>query len=444
MFLGFFCLLINLYKKYMNTHKIDLSWKAEIRKVQDLKVWSQNPRKIKKADLERLVKRIKDRGFHASIVIDKDNVILSGNQRKVALQKIGITEVNVLVPNRKLTKDERSRIALESNLNDGEWDFEKLKSFDLDLITDIGFSKSDLSNLWSENLEAVDDDFDEKAELSKIKKPKTKPGDLIIMGQHRLICGSALDPLILQRLVDKEKVSMIYSDPPYNISLDYNKGVGGKAQYGGHVADNKTYSDYKEFLKKSLAAALSMAKPDAHVFYWSDQTYIGLIQELYRELGITNKRVCLWLKNGQNPTPGVAFSKCYEPCTYGVKGSPYIAQNLQNLNEVLNKEMTTGNSLLEETLDHLDIWMVKRLSAKDYQHATSKPPKLHEKAIRRCTRPGDIILDSFLGSGSTLITAEQLHRRVYGIDLEPIFCDLVIRRYEKLTGKKAKIIHEKE
>ena len=107
----------------------------------------------------------------------------------------------------------------------------------------------------------------------------------------------------------------------------------------------------------------------------------------------------------------------------------------------MNKELTTGNNLLEETSDELDLWLVKRLPAKEYQHATSKPPKLHEKAIRRCTKPGDIILDSFSGSGSTLIAGEQLKRKVYGMELEPIFCDLIIRRFEKLTGIKAEVEH---
>ncbi len=107
----------------------------------------------------------------------------------------------------------------------------------------------------------------------------------------------------------------------------------------------------------------------------------------------------------------------------------------------MNKEITTGNNLLEETLDELDVWLVKRLSSKDYEHATNKPPKLHEKAIRKCSKPGDIILDSFSGSGSTLIAGEQLKRKVYAVELEPIFCDLTIRRYEKLTGRKAKVYH---
>lgn len=226
---------------------------------------------------------------------------------------------------------------------------------------------------------------------------------------------------------------MIYSDPVYNIAIDYDGGVGGKKDYGGNVNDTRTYDEYKKFLKDSMEAALAVSTKDTHVFYWCDQVYIGVIQELYRSLGVANKRVCLWLKNNQNPVPSVAFNKVYEPVVYGVRGKPFLA-DIQNLNEVLNKELSTGNNLLDEVND---IWMAKRLSAKEYEHATSKPPQLHEKAIKRCTKPNDIILDSFLGSGSTLIAGESLGRRVYGCELEPAFCDLIVRRWEKLTGRKA-------
>jgi DNA modification methylase len=254
------------------------------------------------------------------------------------------------------------------------------------------------------------------------------------------MCGDSTDPEVLKKLLGNDKVSMIYSDPVYNIKIDYNKGIGGKQNYGGNVNDNRSYTEYKEFLKKSMVAALGVCNPDTHAFYWCDQIYIGLIQELYRELGIENKRVCLWLKNGHSPTPGVAFNKCYEPCVYGVRGKPYIAKDITNLNEVVNKDTTNGNDLL----DQADVWLHKRLAGKDYEHATSKPPTLHEKAIRRCTKPGDIILDSFSGSASTLIAGELLKRRVYAVELEPIFCDLAIKRFEKLTGIKARVIHEKE
>ncbi|MDE1924981.1 MAG: DNA modification methylase [Patescibacteria group bacterium] len=417
-------------------------WHPEERKVRELKLWKKNPRTITKEAFAKLKSRLQERGFHDVIVLDTDDNILSGNQRKKALIELGIEKVTVLVPSRPLTSEEKNKIALESNLNDGEWNFEALKTFSLDTLTDIGFDKAALDDIWTENLEVEGDQFAVEEELAKITKPKTKLGDLITLGGHRLICGDSTNPAVLKKLLGKERASMIYSDPIYNLKggVDYDKGFSGKQNYGGNVNDTRTDDEYKEFLRKSMAAALAVSKPDIHVFYWSDETYIGYIQDLYRELGIENKRVCLWIKNAQNPTPGVAFSKVYEPCTYGVRGRPFTAKNIQNLNEVLNKELTTGNNLIQETLDHLDLWMVKRLSGKEYEHATSKPPKLHEKAIRRCTKPSDIILDSFSGSASTMIAAEQLKRRAYLVELEPRFCDLSIKRYEKLTGKKARVI----
>ncbi|MEK7554434.1 MAG: DNA methyltransferase [Patescibacteria group bacterium] len=419
-----------------------LVWHTEKRKVNDLIPFEKNPRTLSDKQLRDLKKSLQAFNLVEIPAIGRDNQILAGHQRVKVLQILGRgeEEIDVRVPNRILTEEEAEKYLISSNALGGDWDFEKLKSFDLDLLTDIGFDKAELEDIWAENLEVEEDYFDEKAELEKIGKPKTKLGDIIALGKHKIICGDATDPAVLKKLFGKEKASMIYSDPVYNLKIDYNTGIGGKQRYGGNVNDNRSESEYKEFLKKSLINALSVTKNDAHVFYWSDQIHIGTLQDLYRELGIENKRVCLWLKNAQNPTPGVAFSKCYEPCTYGIRGRPYISKNLQNLNEVLNKEITTGNNLIQETLDHLDVWMVKRLSTKDYEHATSKPPKLHEKAIRRCTRPGDIILDSFSGSGSTMIAAEQLRRRVYAVELEPAFCDLVIRRYEKLTARKAWII----
>ena len=233
---------------------------------------------------------------------------------------------------------------------------------------------------------------------------------------------------------------MIYSDPIYNINLDYNKGLSGKQNYGADVEDNRSETEYIEFLRKNISSALSISNKDCHVFYWNTEQHIWILQTLYKELGISNKRVCLWIKNGFNPTPQVAFNKCYEPCIYGTVGRPYLSKKQQGLSEVFNQDIGNGNDLIEDT----NIWTQKRLSGSDYKHATSKPPELHYRALLRCTRPNDIILDSFGGSGSTLIACEQLKRKAYLVELEPVFCDLIIARYEKYTGKKVRIIRENE
>jgi len=419
-----------------------LQWSTVQKRVNDLIPQEVNPRVITDKQMSDLQRNLKRFNLVEIPAIDKDGHILAGHQRIKALQLLGRGNeiIDVREPNRKLSKQEAEKYLIASNALGGDWDFEKLKSFDLDMLLDIGFDQIDLAKFWDKELEVKDENFDVEKELAKIKKPQTKIGDLILLGNHRLICGDSGNPDVMKRLFGKEKATMIYSDPPYNINLSYNKGIGGKKNYGGNVQDNRSDTEYKEFLRRSLANALSVTDTNTHIFYWCDQVYIGLVQELYRELGISNKRVCLWIKNGHNPTPNSAFNKCYEPCVYGVKGKPYIAENIQNLTEVMNKDVTGGNSMLDE----IDIWLMKRLSSKDYEHATSKPPQLHEKAIRRCTKPGDIILDSFSGSASTLIAGEMLKRKVYAVELEPIFCDLAIRRFEKLTGIKAKIIRHEE
>ena len=421
-----------------------LSWTTGVREVKDLLPWQENPRKISKQALDKLKKKIVQNGFHSVIVIDTDNTILSGNQRKVALMELGISTVDVMIPSRKLSDAERRRIGIESNINDGEWDFEKLKSFDLELLQFAGFDEKELVKFWDEEKDTKDDKFDVDKELKKIKTPQTKLGDLIIMGNHKLLCSSSTDITAVKKLFGDDRATAIYSDPPFNIGLSYDKGVGNKSSYGGTFDDNQSPEAYKEFIRQVLTSSLAISTKDTHVAFWCDEAWVWVFQTLYMELGVKNRRLNIWIKNNSSPIPTVAFNKCAEYCVYGTKGSPYLSDLDKNLNEIQNKNCTTGNQLLE---DISNIWATKRLPSNQMEHPTSKNPELHHKFIMRCTKPGDIIFDAFSGSASTMICAEQLDRKVYSLEIEPVFCDLAIRRYEKLTGLKAKVIknfYEKE
>ena len=421
-----------------------LIWTTAQRTINNLVPQEVNPRKISNKQMDDLTKSLKKYNLVEIPAIDLDGKILAGHQRIKAMQLLGRGEeiIDVRIPNRKLTDTEARQYLIASNALGGDWDTELLKTFGMELLLDSGFDSLELSKFWDEDTEVKEDKFDIEKELKKITNPITKLGDVIRLGNHKIICGDSTKQETLTKLFGNEKASMIYSDPVYNINVNYDGGIGGKKDYGGNVNDSRSFEEYQTFIKDSLISALSVSEDNVHVFYWCDQVYIGLVQEVYRSLGVDNKRVCLWLKNNQNPVPTVAFNKVYEPAVYGIKGKPYLAGQVTHLNEVLNKEMGTGNELLEQVNNFIDIWTAKRLPSKNYQHATSKPITLHEKAIKRCTKPNDIILDSFLGSGSTLLAGEQLGRRVYGCELEPQFCDLIIRRYEALTGKKA--IYEKE
>lgn len=419
---------------------IKLEWVTKQARVNDLVPQDINPRVITGKQMNDLKKSIQKMNLVEIPAVDLDGKILAGHQRIKALQLLGRGDeiIDIRQPNRKLTKEEADRYLVASNALGGDWDFSKLTElFDQDFLVDIGFDESELQSVWDKTLESEDDDFDVTEELKKIKDPQTKRGDLIILGDHKLLCSDSTDPGAVKALFGKEKASVIYSDSPFNINLNYDKGVGNKSHYGGHVDDNKSPEEYKEFIRKTLIGALSVSKDDVHCFQWADEAWVWIFQTLYNELGIKNRRLNIWLKNNSSPCPSTAFNKATEFCVYGTRGRPYLSDSSKNLNEIMNKELTTGNKLYE---DVTNVWAAKRLAANKYEHPTSKPIDLHEKAIKRCSKVGDIILDSFSGSASTMICAEQLKRRVFSLEISEVFCDLAIRRWEKLTGKRAKVI----
>lgn len=420
-----------------------LSWTTEKRKVKDLIPFDKNPRILSDSQKEKLKQSLEKFNLVEIPAINTDNKIIAGHQRIkiMLLLNRGNEEIDVRIPSRKLTKEEFEEYNLRSNISNGEWNFEALKDIEIETLMSAGFDEADLSKIWDSNLETEEDNFNVDEELAKIKEPKTKPNDVVKLGDNVLVCGDSLDPKVVEKLSKEKIVDMIYVDPPFNIGLDYSKGIGGKKNYGGQTNDNKSETEYIEFLRKILKNGLAITKENANCFLWNDENKIGLVQSLFKELGIENKRVCLWIKNGFNPTPNVAFNKCFEACIYGTIGKPYLSDSLKNLNEIMNKEIGSGNRTIDDILDLLNIWLVKRLSSEEYSHPTQKPPTLHEKAIRRCTKVNDTILDLCAGSGSLMVSCEQLKRKCLMVEIEPIFCDLIISRYKLLTGKEVEYVN---
>jgi len=414
-------------------------FKVEMINTSSLKPAEYNPRRLTDKQEETLTRSIEKYKLLDPIIVNKfkgrENIIISGHQRMKVAKKLGYKEVPVVFVNLPLDKEKELNLLM--NKAQGEWDFDLLKQFDINMLLETGFDDSDLSSIWDECLETDNDNFDIEKEVEKAKTTKIKLGDMFQLGKHVLLCGDSTDIETVKKLMGNEKVDMCYSDSPYNINLDYSKGIGKSRNYGGKVDDNKSDAEFKEFLRKTIVNSLSVCKNDAHIFNYCDQRYVGMLQDLYKELGIEYKRTCLWIKNGFTPTPKVGFNKCYESIIYGTIGQPYLS-DIKNLNEILNKEIENGNRTIDDILDMIDIWLVKRLPSTQYEHPTEKSPTLHEKALRRCTKINDVVLDLFAGSGSTLIACEQLKRRCYTAEINPIFCQLTINRYEKYANKKAK------
>lgn len=413
-----------------------LVWHTVEKKVNDLIPQDINPRIITDKQMSDLKKSINKYNLVEIPAIDINGKILAGHQRIRALQLLGRGEemIDVRLPNRELTEDEAKQYLIASNALGGDWDFSALKSFDLDLLLDVGFDEIELSKFWDKEVELKDDPIDIEKEVKKAQDTDIKAGDMFQLGRHRLLCGSSLELINVQKLMGDVKADMVNDDVPFNIGLSYDKGVSNKQNYGGTINDSKSDDEYKIFIKTIMQNALSVTKKDAHIMFWGDERYVWLLQTLYKELGVDSKRLLVWIKNNSSPTPTVAFNKVTEFCAYGTVGSPYLSKEVNDLNEIQNHDMTTGNNLFEEIMDQLNIWMVKRLPSNQYSHPTEKSPLLHHKALRRCTKVGDVVLDLTAGSGSILIACEQLKRTAYLCELEPVFCQVILNRYKKFTG----------
>lgn len=421
-----------------------ITWTTEKRKVKDLLPADYNPRKMDEQERRDLEESIEEFGQVVPIVVNigkRKNVLIGGHQRTKIYADLGYKEVDVMVPSRQLNKEEEKRLNLRLNKNTGSWDHEKLKDMDLTMLLDVGFGDEELQ-VFFDDVEILDDNFNVAKKVAEIKTAKAKPGDVFLLGNHRVMCGDSTKENDVAKLMGADLADMIYCDPPYNIGLDYNKGVENrKSTYGGQFTgkkDSKKDAEYASFVDITLQNALAVSNPNTHVFYWCDEKYIWLLQELYMSNKVKNERVCLWIKNNSFPRPQTAFNKVYEPCIYGTRGKPHLNKNMNGLNEILNKEITAGNQLHEEILEMLTIWLDKRDPTQEYEHPTQKPVTLAEKPLKRCSAPGQIVLDLFGGSGSTLIACEQVKRRARLMELDPVFVDVIVNRWEEFTNKKAK------
>ncbi|MCF7864940.1 MAG: DNA modification methylase [Candidatus Pacebacteria bacterium] len=413
--------------------------KIEHIKVSELKANEYNPKSFSENQKNQIEESIKRFGFVDPLICngapDRRNILIGGHGRLQVAKRMKMKTVPVVyveIPDLEKEKE----LNLRLHKNQGDFDFALLSEFDQTILTDVGFNEEELEEIFT-GLDTENDEFNFDEELKKKQKPISKQGDLYQLGPHRLYCGDSTDVESIRKVVGNEKIDMVYCDPIYNINLSYKSGIGGTKNYGGSATDKKTDKEYEEFLEKTISNALSVCNKDTHVFYYCDETYVPMIANLYAKLGIDFRRICLWLKGVANPVPQVAFSKVYEPCVYGTIGKPYLSKNHTNYDEVLNKDIGTGTEMIENFLEMINVWAVQRLGGNAYEHPTEKPITLHDKPIKRCTKIGGNILSLFGGSGGELMASHQLKRKCFMIEMDPVFVDLIIRRYEKLTGEKA-------
>lgn len=370
-------------------------------KIQDIKPYEKNAKKHPKKQVEQVAASIKEFGFNQPIVVDKDNVIIVGHGRYEASKILGLTEVPVLIAD-KLTDEQVNAYRLADNkLNESDWDMtlviEELKGLSPELVEITGFEKDLI-------IEADEKD-DETPETPE--EPKSKLGDLYELGGHRVLCGDSTDLEAILRLTGDNKVDMYLTDPPYNVAYE------GKTK-DALTIENDSMSDatFRQFLINAFTGADAVMKPGAVFYIWHADSEGYNFRGACHEIGWKVRQCLIW--NKQTMVMGRQdYHWKHEPCLYGWKdGSAHLWNSDRTQTTVLNFDRPSRNA----------------------EHPTMKPVELFSYQLTNNTKGEDIVLDNFLGSGTTLIAAQKTGRFCYGLELDPKYVDVIVQRYVDYTG----------
>ena len=352
----------------------------------------ENPRFITDQKFKKLVKSIKEFPQMLEVrplVVDENFMVLGGNMRLKALKSAGVFEVPIQQV-KGWTDDQKKEFIIKDNLGYGEWDWDIVANdWDIQKLKDWGM---DLPDFPDPELDAEEDDYEEPDDL----KVEVVLGDLIEIGDHRLLCGDSTDADQVAKLMDGEKADMVFTDPPYGINYKSNKR---KEEFEYIKNDDIIDCDFLPIIPLNSNSAL---------YIWTRwdvySKWIELVEQSYK---VTS--CIVWAKQAGGLGDLESFWNQHEFAIYAVKGKVKLRGKRQ------------GN--LWETEDH---------RSKDYVHPTQKPVELPARGIEATSDKGNIIVDVFLGSGSTMVAAHQLKRKCYGMELDPKYCQVIIDRMIKL------------
>lgn len=411
--------------------------KIETIKIKDLKAAKYNPRKdLKSEDKEyqKIKKSILKFGYVETIIVNKDLTVIGGHQRLKILEELGYEEIECNVVD--LTKDEEKALNIALNNLSGDWDNQKLedliaelkeKDFDLDVT---GFDEEEIENMLDESIDLKDDNFELEKELKQIEKPIVKLGDIWILGKHRLMCGDSTSKDDVEKLMKNDVAKCIFTSPPYNMSSkmyeNYEDNLESRKYIDFNLNVVKLWTNY---LKGFLFWNISYNKNSR----WE---FIEILYKIVKETGLKFMELIVWDKgHGMPITSKEMLTRQYEDILM-VGNEEAISEDMElyylgttDKKAYFNKKTGKGIS---------NYWRISTENTQLDNHKACFPLELPAKAIELTTNRDDIIIDCFGGSGTTLIAAEKTDRKCYTMELDPVYCDVIIKRWEKLTGKKAK------
>jgi DNA modification methylase len=396
--------------------------------IDELRPDPANPRRISDQELETLTRSISEFGLIDPIIARReDKMVIGGHQRLLAARKLGYKTVPVVLTD--LTVEQAHLLNIALNKISGSFDQELLArllkelqetpNIDLSLS---GFEDDELKKLLKslnarekkERLESFDLDEAIKAAQSS---PVAKPGDIWLLGEHRLACGDSTDREAVQRLIGQSKAAMTFTDPPYNVN--YGETMKDKLRKNSNKIINDNLGDaFEPFLEKACKNMLEFT--DGAVYICMSSSELHTLQKAFIAAGGHWSTFVIWAKN--TFTMGRSdYQRQYEPILYGWR---------EGVSHYWCRDRDQG-----------DVWQVDKPSSSPL-HPTMKPLALIERAIQNSSQAGDKVLDTFLGSGSTLIACERTGRICYGMELEPLYVDIARMRWEAFSGERAKKVEE--
>ncbi len=370
-----------------------------IAKISSIKPNPNNPRLIKDDKFKKLVKSIQEFPEMLNlrpIVVNADSIVLGGNMRLKACKEAGLKQVPVIYAE-DLTEEQQKQFIIKDNVGFGEWDWEDLaNNWNAEELSEWGL---DIPDFKVQEVEVEEDDY----EIPEHLKTDIVLGDIFEIGEHRLLCGDSTDSEQVAKLMNGQLADMCHTDPPYNI--DYEGGSKKREK----IANDKL-EDFPKFLYDVYTTISTGLKKGGAIYVWhaSSETH-NFIQQ-FLDAGFLFKSYIVWNKN--NSTFGRSdYHWKHEPCIYGwLDGASHKWHG--------DRKQTT-------------VWDIDRPSRSD-EHPTMKPIPLCSKPLENSSTIGDIVLDVFLGSGSTMVAAHQLKRKCYGMELDPKYCQVIVDRMIKL------------
>jgi len=384
-------------------------------KISKVKGNPSNPRIIKNDKFKKLVNSIKEFPEMLKlrpIVVDEDMMVLGGNMRLKASKDAGLKEVWIEVAE-GLTEEQKKEFIVKDNVGFGEWEWDILANeWDSTKLAEWGL------DVW-ENIDDAEPEegLIEDDEIPEVKESKVKRGDIWQLGEHRIMCGDSTSDKDVAKLMNGEKADMVFTDPPYGMFLDtdYTK-MTSKKSYTSSNKHSTVIGDHNDFKPEFITIIFKQFKYCKEIFIWGADYFTEYLENKNEGSWVVwDKRANDTGDIKKDESSDKMYGSCFELCWSKNRHKRDIAR-----------------------IKWAGIFGMEREDTKSRIHPTQKPSLLVEWFFKKWGKENDLIADIFLGSGSTLIAAEKLNRKCYGMELDEKYCDVIIERWEQFTGKKAK------